>query len=99
MLALVYLLVIQAGLPMWVFVASIALLAIGLPLIVATSVMAQRRGEEPAAGIQQWMTWRRILSGGGLAFGALVMVTGGYAVMRAAGIGPAATLISSGAME
>jgi tetratricopeptide (TPR) repeat protein len=99
LLALVYLLVIQVGLPMWVFVAAVALLVIGLPLVVATSLAEQRRGDRSPAGIDRWLTWRRVLLGGGLAFGGLVIVTGAYEIMRVAGLGPAATLISSGAIS
>ncbi len=98
LLALVYLLVVQAGLPMWIFVAAAALLVIGLPLVVATSLAERRRGDRPGAGIDRWLTWRRVLLGGGLAFGGLVIVTGAHEIMRAAGLGPAATLISSGAI-
>jgi tetratricopeptide (TPR) repeat protein len=98
LLALVYWLVIQTGLPMWVFAAAVALLVIGLPLVVATSLAERRRGDRPATGIDRWLTWHRVLLGGGLAFGGLVIATGAYEITRAAGLGPGATLISSGAI-
>jgi eukaryotic-like serine/threonine-protein kinase len=48
---------------------------------------------EGAAGL---FTWRRALSGGVVAFLFLALSAGGYLGMRAAGIGPAATLLSRG---
>ncbi len=98
LLALVYLLVILAGLPMWVVAVAAALLAIGLPLIVATSHAERQREKMAVGGFGQWLTWRRVLLGGVLAFGGLTILTAGYALTRAAGLGPAATLISSGAI-
>ncbi len=94
-LAVVYLLVLQIGLPMWVFAGAAALLVIGLPIIVATAITerARMRGAPPG-----FLTWRKALQGGGAAFAALALVTGGYAASRALGIGPAASLISRGAM-
>jgi tetratricopeptide (TPR) repeat protein/tRNA A-37 threonylcarbamoyl transferase component Bud32 len=94
-LAVVYLLVLQAGLPMWVFGGAVALLLIGLPIIVAAAVGERRRLTGAAPG---FLTWRRALLGGGLAFSALAVVTLGYVLSRALGIGPAASLISKGTM-
>ncbi len=87
MLGVVYLLVLQVGLPMWVFGGAVVLLLAGLPLVVGTESVFGRL-----------LSWRRTLVGGGLAFGALAVVTAGLATMGALGIGPAATLISSGEM-
>jgi tetratricopeptide (TPR) repeat protein/tRNA A-37 threonylcarbamoyl transferase component Bud32 len=42
------------------------------------------------------MSWRRTAIGGVAAVGALVLLTGAWMTMRALGIGPAASLISSG---
>jgi tetratricopeptide (TPR) repeat protein len=47
-------------------------------------------------GAARLFTWRRALSGGGIAFLFLGLSAGGYLGMRAAGIGPAATLLSRG---
>jgi eukaryotic-like serine/threonine-protein kinase len=47
-------------------------------------------------GAARLFTWRRALSGGGVAFLFLGLSAGGYLGMRAAGIGPAATLLSRG---
>lgn len=44
-------------------------------------------------------TWPRAITGGVLAFAALGLATTGFMGMRALGIGPAATLVSSGVLE
>ncbi len=99
-LGVVYLLVLQVGLPMWVFGTAIGLLLIGLPLVVTTAALERRRhkGDVSQTTVKRLFSWRRTLTGGGLAFGALATVTAGLAIAGAMGIGPAATLISSGEM-
>jgi hypothetical protein len=96
-LGVVYLMVIQLGLPMWVFGTAALLLVIGLPLVITTAIVEQARGAGPAPGgfLQRLLTWRRTFTGGGLAFGSLALVTAAGAL----GIGPGATLISSGEMR
>ncbi len=94
-LAAIWLLVLQAGLPMWVFWAAVGLVLTGLPIIVATAIGERSRAIGGSGG---WLTWRRALMGGALAFGALGAVTIGYVVTRALGIGPAASLLASGAI-
>ena len=94
-LLFVWLLVLQAGLPMWVFWAATGLVVAGLPVIVATAISERRR----ATGLSvNWLTWRKALLGGGLGFSALALVTAGYVASRAFGIGPAASLRASGAI-
>ncbi len=95
-LGAVYLLVTQVGLPMWVLGGTVALLLLGLPMTVATGIAERARADGTARG--GLLTWRRTLVGGGVAFGALALGTTGFAVTRALGIGPAATLVSSGEM-
>jgi tetratricopeptide (TPR) repeat protein len=99
-LGVVYLLVMQVGLPMWVFGSAVALLLVGLPIVVATGVVERARASGAASEgvLGRLLTWRRTLMGGAVAFGALAVVTAGMATTRALGIGPAATLISSGEM-
>ncbi len=94
-LVVVYLLVVQVGLPMWVFWSAVGLVIAGLPIVLATAIAERSRGPGTPAG---FLTWRRTLSGGALAFGALAIVTAGYVGSRALGIGPAASLISRGAV-
>ena len=106
-LALVYLLVIQLGLPDWVMVAAVALLAIGLPVMMLTGhherqrAMASTTGMQVAtpAGVQRHFTWHKALMGGGLAFAGLGIATTGYMAMRVLGIGPVGTLVASGVLE
>jgi len=99
-LGLVYLLVLLLGLPIWVFASAVGLLVAGLPLVLATSLTERRR----AAGLlgkgmaaNRWLTWRSVLQAGAIGFGALAFVTVSYSGMRALGIGPAGTLMASGA--
>ncbi|MBT8397545.1 MAG: protein kinase [Gemmatimonadetes bacterium] len=100
-LGVVYLLVLQIGLPTWVFGAAIGLLLIGFPLVLATAFQEQKRAKdlEQDAEASGFFTWRRTLSGGGLAFGGLAVITTVLAAAGAIGIGPSATLITSGEME
>ena len=56
-------------------------------------------GEESPKTIRSWLTWRRALIAGGLAFVVLGTSAGGYVGLRALGVGAAASLVSSGALE
>ncbi|HSM59722.1 MAG TPA: serine/threonine-protein kinase, partial [Longimicrobiales bacterium] len=94
-LAVVWHLVVQIGLPMWVLWSAVGIMLVGLPVVVATAVAERGR---PGGARGGWLTWRRTLLGGGLAFGALGLVTLGYVTSRALGVGPAASLLSSGAI-
>ncbi len=106
-LALVYWIMIQAGLPDWVFVGAVILLVIGLPIMVMTGHHERQRAlasttgvvvTTPQQGIRRLFTWRKSLMGGGLAFAGLGVVAMGYMVMRLLGVGPAATLVTSGVL-
>jgi eukaryotic-like serine/threonine-protein kinase len=94
-LAVIWLLVQQVGLPMWVFWSGVGLVIAGLPVIVTTAIGERARATGASRG---WLTWRRALLGGGLAFGALAVVTGGWVASRALGIGPGASLVATGAI-
>ena len=98
-LAVAYVLMIQLGLPGWVVPATIALLVAGLPIVTTTAIVQRRRGTRPAGGIRRWLTWRRSLAGGALAFAGLAAVTTIYLAMRTLGIGPVGTLLARGALE
>jgi eukaryotic-like serine/threonine-protein kinase len=111
-LAVIWLLVQQAGLPIWVFWSGVGLVVAGLPVIVATAIAERARataasgaagasgagpsGASASGAAGGWPTWRMALLGGALAFGALGVVTTGWVASRALGIGPAASLTSSG---
>ncbi len=105
-LAVVYGIMIALGLPNWVFLAAVVLLAIGLPIMLVTSQHEKQRAVAMTTGLQtttpvglkKHLTWSKAIGGGGLAFAGLVVFAGGFMVTRAAGIGPAATLVSSGVL-
>ncbi|MEE9299839.1 MAG: serine/threonine-protein kinase, partial [Alphaproteobacteria bacterium] len=105
-LVLVYALMIALGLPDWVFVGAIALLALGLPIVLVTGRQEKQRAVAATTGLrvttpmglEKHLTWRKAIAGGVLAFTGLVVVSGGYMAMRSMGIGPAATLMSTGAL-
>jgi len=75
-LAIVFALVQALGLPYWVFVGTIGLLAVGFPIVVLTGHHERRRamvhttGEHPTpAGLASHFRWRKAFIGGGIAFG------------------------------
>ncbi len=106
-LGLSYVLVQQLGLPDWVFAGAAVLLAVGLPIVTFTAHLERRRelaqlgGRQTAAhiGVRKPFTWRRALLGGGVAFGALALVTAIYMGMRLLGIGPVGTLLAKGVID
>ena len=106
-LGVVSFLVYRLGLPDWVLWGAGLLLLIGLPIMLVTSRHERRRALArttavitPAdQGHARWFTWRRALLGGGLAFGTLAIVAGGYTAMRLLGIGPVGTLVASGVLD
>jgi tetratricopeptide (TPR) repeat protein len=104
----VWLLVQRLGLPYWVLYGAIALLLIGLPVMLVTGLHERRRAvarttglkvATPPAGIGRWLTWRKALLGGALAFGSLGVIAAGYTAMRLLGIGPVGTLVASGVLK
>ncbi len=99
LLAVVYALMIQLGLPAWVVPGALALLVAGLPIVTTTAILERGDGARPGHGIRRWLTWPRVLSGGGLAFTALGAAIVIYLSMRSLGIGPVGTLLATGALE
>ncbi len=108
LLTLVYLLMVQLGLPDWVFPGAVVLLAAALPMVMLTGRAERQRAawragltsRTPAdGGIQGFLTWRNALAGGGVAFTALAAAVGGYMTMRLLGIGPVGTLVATGVLE
>ena len=80
-------------------IGTVALVAVGLPVTVATSLAERRRpgGTAPAAA-PSLLSWRRTTVLLGAALAALSLATVGYVASRALGIGPAATLLGTGAI-
>jgi tetratricopeptide (TPR) repeat protein len=94
------------GLPTWLIPATVAVLAVGVPMLVATGHHERRRLVERSTGVmrttpQQGLTrhlrWRKTLLAGSLAFAGLAVLTGAYMAMRLLGIGPLGTLLTKGA--
>ncbi|HSR91975.1 MAG TPA: serine/threonine-protein kinase, partial [Gemmatimonadales bacterium] len=107
-MGVVYFLTIQLGLPDWVLKGAVALLAAGLPIMVVTGLIERRRADSLASGalpsnaetrLHGWVTWKKSIRGGVLAFSALALVAAGYTAMRLLGIGPLGTLVASGAFK
>ena len=65
----------------------------------ASAPAAARSVDEVAAVAKGWLTWRRALMGGVLAFAVLGVTTAGYMGMRAAGIGPVGSLVAAGVLD
>jgi tetratricopeptide (TPR) repeat protein/tRNA A-37 threonylcarbamoyl transferase component Bud32 len=89
------------GLPDWVTPGALVLLVLGLPIIVATAVLQGRHTTRALSNnsIHGWLTWRRSLWGGALAFTGLGVATAGYMALRVLGIGPVGTLLASGVLK
>jgi len=107
-LALVAFLVYRLGLPDWVLGGAVVLLLVGLPIMLFTGHQERRRAiarttmvhtPVPETGVTRWLTWRKAILGGGLAFGGLAVVAGTYTAMRVLGIGPIGTLVASGVLK
>jgi len=107
-LAIVYLLVHQLGLPDWVFYGAIVLMLLGLPIMLLTSHFERRRALArasgrveltPSSGLPALLTWQKAIRGGVLAFAALGIVAASYTAMRLLGIGPVGTLVASGRLN
>ena len=107
-LALVNFVVIRTGLPTWVMYAAWGLLILGLPIMLATSLSERKRllarttgGAIPLAetGLGAMLTWKKALTGGGLAFVGLAAGAAAFMGLRMAGVGPFATLLSAGVMK
>ena len=94
LLQIVDLFVDNLGLPEWVFPASILLLLLGLPIVLATLFIQYRlssTGEVADDVHEKLFTWRNALLGGAMAFLLLFGFAGLYVVVkdRGAAFGPA----------
>ena len=102
-LAVTWWLEVRLGLPSWVLPVAALLMVIGLPIMLLTAQKERERlhgtAETPTGGLRDRLfTWRGALGGGALALAGLVVATGGFMTLRAMGVGPFATLVSSGAL-
>ncbi len=93
------------GLPGWVFPAGVLLTLAGLPIVLYASSLDRQRarmdsGERKTlSGLSAWLTTKRAWQGGMLAGAGLIATVLLFVVLRSAGIGPFATLISGGALD
>ena len=102
--AIVFALVRALGLPDWVFLGAVALLLAGLPVMLLTGLQERRRAIAHATGMhtmtptgmKKLFTWRRALASGGIAFAVLALLAGSFMTLRALGVGPFGTLVTSG---
>ncbi len=102
--ATVYGAMMLLGLPDWVFPAGAVLMLAGLPIVLYAEHADRTRSAMTAVegsnltGLKAWLTMQRAAKGGIFAISGLVLVTAGFTVFRALGVGPFATLVSSGAI-
>lgn len=91
------------GLPDWVFLAAVAMLSAGLPIMAAIALIQGRQRDALRPGAEQparhWLTLRRALLGGVVAFAGWGFLVGGYMGARALGFGPVGTLLAKGVLE
>ena len=105
--AIVYGIVRVVGLPTWVLWGALGLLALGFPFTLLSGHLERRRALALATGVhtatprglRRHFTLRHAVVGAGVAFGTLTVVTGAYMAMRTLGVGPAGTLVASGAID
>ena len=107
-LGIAWVMTVKVGLPSWVVPGVAVLLALGFPIMMATGMAERRRAKarmqlthtpKPEAGVSGLLTWKKALLGGGVAFGALALLAGGYMAMRVLGVGSVGTLMATGALE
>jgi tetratricopeptide (TPR) repeat protein len=108
MLAAVWFVVRWLGLPDWVFIAAIVLAVTGFPIVLFASRHERRRAETRTTGtahvtprgpLAPFTTLRGAIRGGVVAFAGLGVAAAGFMGLRAAGVGPFATLVTSGFMS
>jgi tetratricopeptide (TPR) repeat protein len=93
------------GLPDWVPQIAFVLCVMGLPLLVATAIVQKggpfkrRPAAEAVSGWRGWLTWRHSFALVLMAIGAVAAAVTGYTSMRALGIGPVGTLLSTGFLD
>jgi tetratricopeptide (TPR) repeat protein/tRNA A-37 threonylcarbamoyl transferase component Bud32 len=101
-------LVQRTGLPDWVFLAAIGLLLAGLPIVLRAGSLERQRAlarttglmpATPSGPLAKLSTLRGAVGGGVLAFVGLLVGAGAFMGLRAAGVGPFATLVTAGVLS
>jgi len=68
LLALIWAVMRQVGLPPWVFALAVGLLALGVPILLLTRhAEARRLAGREVRGVRRWLTWQTAIAGGVLA--------------------------------
>nr|MBA2439605.1 protein kinase [Thermoleophilaceae bacterium] len=90
----------RLGLPDWFLPAAGVLLLAGLPIVLATALVQHPAGRKTKVrvGLPRWLSWRKAVAGGVLAFALLGLVATGYMTMRTMGIGPVGSLLAAGTL-
>lgn len=89
------------GLPDWVFTGLLWILAAGLPVILVTivaSIRIKSNGETARLRLGKW-TFRRAAVAGASLVGGWALIVALFMASWALGIGPAASLLASGALK
>ncbi len=90
------------GLPILIATALVQS-APSLPLEAGPASAREHPGEtsvaEVASVAKGWLTWRKAILGGVLAFAFLGLTVAGYMAMRVLGIGPVGSLVAAGVLE
>ncbi len=104
-LAVVYGAMMAFGLPGWVFPAAVLLTLAGLPITLYAANVERKRASLDSAerkkltGLKATLSTRLALRGGMFAAAGLLIAVLAYSGLRAAGIGPFASLITSGELD
>jgi len=80
--------VITSGIPDWGFAGAVLVMAAGFPVVLATALRANAR-----------LTWQRTFAGGATALGIFATAIVAIMILRAFGVGPAASLLAAGRMH
>ncbi|NND70621.1 MAG: protein kinase [Rhodothermales bacterium] len=104
-LAILYGAMLALGLPDWVFPAGVLLMLIGVPIVIYSLSLDRKRAKLDSGeraklkGLKAWLTTRKAFAGGVLAVSGLLVLVLSFVGLKAAGVGPFATLISGGTLS
>jgi len=85
-LAVIWAVMRQVGLPPWVFALAVGLLALGVPILLLTRhAEARRLAGREVSGVRRWLTWQTAIAGGVLALLAWAAVATALVVRGPAG--------------
>ena len=100
--------IVGIGLPDWVYPGALIIMGLGLPVVLWTGYVQRvaqhasaTRGTMASLALKAapHVSWYRTARGGMIALGAFVALVSGFMGLRAAGVGPFATLLGSGRLK